>query len=656
MLVRPRDRRLAAERDQRERRERGEHRDERRRQVQPPVRAVGDHVLLADQLAEVGDRLQEAERADAVGAVARLHAADQLALEDGHEREEGHQPVGEDERLDQRDEHPVRHQSAPLDGRGAVDGRAVPGEAHGAGRRACARARAVPVVAPPAWRTVTARALGDAEPLGVGAGDHDLVAALEARAARCARPRRRRRAGGGRSRRGPRRPASATSGGGRRGRRARRRRRGRAAASGACSPIVSQVRPANSGAAAATRANARDGLASSSSSRCAAGGREARRARARRRPAAARTAAGAACGPRGSSSCRPSRAPTVAGRMTCAQSARRRREERARDDRLAALQRRLPALRLGEARERVRVAEHDEHLQRAVLGAAQHVGRVVAVAERVQRRARSGPPGTASTPPRLAGEAGGVRGRGGGGDGGAGSVAISTGVRGAARSASAIVAGRRCAPPATWSRSRRRRCPASSRRAPRRTAWRTRSSSTPAASPSSRSPATTITSARSRSAMRAAYGRERVPVARAPRSRVLTSAPPPARARARPRRAPPRCVCSPEATTAIESGPCRLAWWRRRRAIVSASCSALDGLEPARAAHERRAGSGRRRSGGRARSGRGRTASPRRPRGGCARGCAATSPSRTVRPDVAARPGSSPHTRRDVVDLPRAAP
>ena len=64
------------------------------------MRAFGDHVLLADQLAEVGDRLQQAHRPDAVGAVARLQPADQLALEDGHEGEEPHQAVDEDEGLD----------------------------------------------------------------------------------------------------------------------------------------------------------------------------------------------------------------------------------------------------------------------------------------------------------------------------------------------------------------------------------------------------------------------------------------------------------------------------------------------------------------------------------------------------------------------------
>ena len=42
---------------------------------------VGPEGLLGEQLADVGERLQEAEGADPVGAVAVLEAADQLALD-----------------------------------------------------------------------------------------------------------------------------------------------------------------------------------------------------------------------------------------------------------------------------------------------------------------------------------------------------------------------------------------------------------------------------------------------------------------------------------------------------------------------------------------------------------------------------------------------
>jgi len=51
--------------------------------------------LLGDQLADVGERLQDAEGADPVGPVAVLEAADQLALEDGQQRQDA-EDDGED--------------------------------------------------------------------------------------------------------------------------------------------------------------------------------------------------------------------------------------------------------------------------------------------------------------------------------------------------------------------------------------------------------------------------------------------------------------------------------------------------------------------------------------------------------------------------------
>ena len=44
--------------------------------------------LLGEQLADVGERLQEAEGADPVGPVAVLEAADQLALDHRHQRQD----------------------------------------------------------------------------------------------------------------------------------------------------------------------------------------------------------------------------------------------------------------------------------------------------------------------------------------------------------------------------------------------------------------------------------------------------------------------------------------------------------------------------------------------------------------------------------------
>src|SRR5262249_17487610 len=59
--------------------------------------------LLADELDEVGDRLQEPERAGPVGPIAELHAAEQLALQPGRVGERDHDQVDDHERLDERD-------------------------------------------------------------------------------------------------------------------------------------------------------------------------------------------------------------------------------------------------------------------------------------------------------------------------------------------------------------------------------------------------------------------------------------------------------------------------------------------------------------------------------------------------------------------------
>ena len=53
-------------------------------------RARREEALLADQLDQVGDRLQEPERARAVRPVAELHPAEQLALEPGRVGEGAH--------------------------------------------------------------------------------------------------------------------------------------------------------------------------------------------------------------------------------------------------------------------------------------------------------------------------------------------------------------------------------------------------------------------------------------------------------------------------------------------------------------------------------------------------------------------------------------
>ena len=80
--------------------ERGQHRCA---DVEDVDRRGREEALLADQLDEVGDRLEEPERAGAVRAVAELHAPEHLALDPGHVGERAEQQVDDQERLDRGD-------------------------------------------------------------------------------------------------------------------------------------------------------------------------------------------------------------------------------------------------------------------------------------------------------------------------------------------------------------------------------------------------------------------------------------------------------------------------------------------------------------------------------------------------------------------------
>src|SRR4029079_1869581 len=62
-----------------------------------------EEALLPDQLDEVGDRLQEAVRPDAVRAVAQLHATHDLALGERQIRKRDEDEVDDDVSLDRRD-------------------------------------------------------------------------------------------------------------------------------------------------------------------------------------------------------------------------------------------------------------------------------------------------------------------------------------------------------------------------------------------------------------------------------------------------------------------------------------------------------------------------------------------------------------------------
>ena len=75
--------------------------------------------LLAHELHEVGDRLQQAERARAVRPVAQLHAAHHLALDQRQVREEDEDDVDDDDGFDERDPPGLCHAVASFLGEGA---------------------------------------------------------------------------------------------------------------------------------------------------------------------------------------------------------------------------------------------------------------------------------------------------------------------------------------------------------------------------------------------------------------------------------------------------------------------------------------------------------------------------------------------------------
>ena len=81
-------------------------REDRRDAVQERHRVPGPEVLLAEELQDVGDRLQRAERADAVRAVALLEAAEHLAVGHEHDRHEVEDDQEDHQRL--QDLHPPR--------------------------------------------------------------------------------------------------------------------------------------------------------------------------------------------------------------------------------------------------------------------------------------------------------------------------------------------------------------------------------------------------------------------------------------------------------------------------------------------------------------------------------------------------------------------
>ena len=74
---------------------------ERRQQVEQLVDVRRNQVFLGDQLDDVGQRLQQAVRAHAVGAEAHLDVRDHLALHPLQVGERGQKHEGDHRRLDQ---------------------------------------------------------------------------------------------------------------------------------------------------------------------------------------------------------------------------------------------------------------------------------------------------------------------------------------------------------------------------------------------------------------------------------------------------------------------------------------------------------------------------------------------------------------------------
>ena len=119
------------ERNHRPRRERGSKRQHRRDKEQRAARTGRDDDLLEQHLQHVGERLQQSERADAIGPDAHLHPADYLPLGVGQVRDGQDQRNGDHDDLDERPHgqpprahrvlnrlQQVGHRSGSLDGHG----------------------------------------------------------------------------------------------------------------------------------------------------------------------------------------------------------------------------------------------------------------------------------------------------------------------------------------------------------------------------------------------------------------------------------------------------------------------------------------------------------------------------------------------------------
>ena len=84
--------------------EHGKQNDDRGEQEDERIGAFGDDVFFQHQLEGVGDRLQQAVRADAHGSEAHLHVGENLALQPVHANDGERDAAEHDKDVDQRPE------------------------------------------------------------------------------------------------------------------------------------------------------------------------------------------------------------------------------------------------------------------------------------------------------------------------------------------------------------------------------------------------------------------------------------------------------------------------------------------------------------------------------------------------------------------------
>ncbi len=119
---------FGAKRDDGNGREAEGQRQERREEVNKAVGGRGRGVFLEKKLEAVGERLEEAVRAHAVRAPARLNVRDDLALKPGEISENGEHDKEQHDAFDERGKKECGHGLDALSGRELIMGQKRPRE------------------------------------------------------------------------------------------------------------------------------------------------------------------------------------------------------------------------------------------------------------------------------------------------------------------------------------------------------------------------------------------------------------------------------------------------------------------------------------------------------------------------------------------------